>query len=327
MTIAIIGAGMAGLSCAQALVKAGREVRLFDKGRGPGGRMSTRRMQTPMGEIRWDHGAQFFTARNARFRAAVDDWAAAGAAAEWNGKFLELGSGTSEIMESADPRFVGVPGMNGVIRHLARDLAVDWTQRANAIQGTPGNWTIQFEDGETEGTFDHVIVAVPAEQAADLLQAPAPKLAAQAASVSSAPCWAVLLAYDAPLNAGFDGARIKGAPLSWIARNTSKPGRDAGEAWVLHASPEWSRENVDEQKEEVAAKLIRNFRAMSGAPEPVFSAAHRWLYAMVETRVAVQDFGWDDASSIGACGDWYIAPRVEAAWLSGAMLADHLSGL
>ena len=289
--------------------------------------MSTRRMTTSIGEIRWDHGAQFFTARDERFRNAVETWLSEGVAAEWDGTFLELGSGASKIAEKVDKRFVGAPGMNDIIRSMAKGLNVAWGRRAISLEGGSGNWTVLFEDGSAAGTYDRVIIAVPSEQAVDLLKAQAPRLAEHAASVSSAPCWAVLLAYDAPLEAGFDGARITGAPLSWIARNSSKPGRETGEAWVLHASPDWSREHVDEQKEEVAAKLIRNFRAMSGAPEPTFSAAHRWLYAMIETRIHAQDFGWDGTTQIGTCGDWCIAPRVESAWLSGALLADHIATL
>ena len=217
--------------------------------------------------------------------------------------------------------------MNSIIRKMAAGLSVDWARRVASIEGAPGNWTLLFEDGGAAGTYDRIIVAVPSEQAAELLETPSPLLAAHASSVSSAPCWTVLLAYNEPLEAGFDGARIIGAPLSWIARNSSKPGRGEGEAWVLHASPEWSREHVEEQKEEVAAKLIRNFRAMSGAPEPIFSAAHRWLYAMIETKMHAQNFGWDGATQIGTCGDWCIAPRVESAWLSGALLAQHLTSL
>ncbi len=315
---------MAGLSCAQELVKAGREVRVFDKGRGPGGRMSTRRMQTPIGEIRWDHGAQFFTARDDGFRSAVTDWMKAGAVSEWHGTFLDLGSGTASSSEKSEPRYVGVPGMNGVIRHMAENLTVQWARRARTINGIAGEWNINFEDQSAEGPFEWIIVAVPAEQAVDLLQPIAPMMAAEADTVRSAPCWAVLLAYDEPLAAGFDGARISGAPLSWIARNTSKPGRGKDEAWVLHASPDWSREHVDEDKDEIAAKLIRNFRAMSDAPEPIFSAAHRWLYAMIEGNDQTHFFGRDDAKKIGACGDWFIGPRVESAWVSGARLADHI---
>ena len=61
MQFAIIGAGMAGIACADALQAAGHAVAVFDKGRGPGGRMSTRRMETPLGTVAFDHGAQYFT--------------------------------------------------------------------------------------------------------------------------------------------------------------------------------------------------------------------------------------------------------------------------
>lgn len=323
MKIAIIGAGMAGLACARALEGNGHEIRVFDKGRGPGGRMSTRRMQTPVGEVRWDHGAQFFTARDAGFASAVQDWVQAGAVKVWDGKFLELGAPARGDQQASDVRYVGAPGMNGVIRHLTDGLQIDWARRTAAISGTPGTWTLQFEDESTEGPFEIVVVAVPAEQAAPLLKPPAPLLSQMAERVVSAPCWAVLLAYREPLDAGFDAARIANAPLSWIARNTSKPGRGTEEAWVLHASPDWSRENVDEQAEEVAARLIRNFRAMSGAPDPVFSAAHRWLYAMVEEGAGAP-YGWNAQQGIGSCGDWHIAPRVEAAWVSGTSLATEI---
>lgn len=322
MTTAIIGAGMAGLACAERLKEAGVSVRVFDKGRGPGGRMSTRRMETPLGEVRWDHGAQFFTARSEDFQKQVADWQDAGAVAEWTGKFLTLGQ-TDGRPEPTDSKYVGTPGMNGVIRHMAGSVDVSWGRRATAISGDPGKWEITLEDGATEAGFEKVIVAVPAEQAVDLFAPLAPSFAEEASSIQSAPCWAVLLAYDTPLDAGFDAAKITNGPLGWIARNTSKPGRAGVEAWVLHASPDWSRENVNEQKEEVAARLIRNFCSMSGAPSPVFSAAHRWLYAMVEHGAATP-YRWDTQLKLGACGDWRIAPRVESAWISGYTLAGEI---
>ena len=324
MTFAIIGAGMAGLSCAAALKASGHTVRLFDKGRGPGGRMSTRRMETPIGEVRWDHGAQFFTARDERFQRAVSSWIDQGAVAEWNGDFVEINASGQRHASKLDKRYVGVPGMNGVIKHMASDQSVEWSRRAQSITGSPNKWHIEFEDSSREGPFSNIIVAVPAEQATDLLKDVAPSLAAGAASVRSAPCWAVMLAFDAPLECGFDAVKISEQPLSWVARNVSKPHREAGETWVLHASPLWSRAHVNLEKEDAAALLIKNFRDIAGGPDPVFSAAHRWLYAMIEKSAEGAPFGWDDAASIGACGDWYIAPRVEAAWLSGAMLADGI---
>jgi len=90
MTIAIIGAGLAGLACADKLAAAGRAVTLFDKGRGPGGRMSTRRRETADGVACWDHGAQFFTARTPDFQTVVANWGACGVVAAWRGRFVTI---------------------------------------------------------------------------------------------------------------------------------------------------------------------------------------------------------------------------------------------
>ena len=80
--IAIIGAGMAGLACARRLAYHGRAVRLFEKGRKAGGRLSTRRIETALGTVQFDHGAQYFTARDADF-AAEPELAADRIAAVW----------------------------------------------------------------------------------------------------------------------------------------------------------------------------------------------------------------------------------------------------
>ena len=51
-----------------------------------------------------------------------------------------------------------------------------------------------------------------------------------------------MLAFKQSLGLEFGGAFVHGSPLSWIARNSSKPGRDVEpETWVLHASSEWTR--------------------------------------------------------------------------------------
>jgi predicted NAD/FAD-dependent oxidoreductase len=67
MRFGIVGAGMAGLACAEGLASEGHEGVLLDKGHGPHGRMSTRRMQTSAGEAHFDYGAQYFTVRDEAF--------------------------------------------------------------------------------------------------------------------------------------------------------------------------------------------------------------------------------------------------------------------
>ena len=66
--IAVVGAGIAGLSCATELQQAGATVRIFEKSGGAAGRMSTRRGE----DWQCDHGAQYFTARDPGFLATED---------------------------------------------------------------------------------------------------------------------------------------------------------------------------------------------------------------------------------------------------------------
>ena len=117
--ILIIGAGMAGLSCASALSKAGRDVRILDKGRGPGGRMAARRAEIGGELVSFDHGAQFFTARDAAFAEQVEKWHSAGIVARWPA--------------ASDEAWIGTPGMNAPIREMAESLNVHWGTRALTI--------------------------------------------------------------------------------------------------------------------------------------------------------------------------------------------------
>lgn len=330
MKIAIIGAGIAGLAAARNLSDAGHEVTVFDKGRGPGGRMSTRRAETPIGECRWDHGAQYFTARTPEFRSVVADLQDKEAVALWMPQIVEMAYGPAgwSVSEKA-PRgdgeeiFVGTPAMNSVIRSLASDLDVQWSRRVSSIRRSENGKMLEFETGDYERPFDVVVSAVPAEQAVDLLSGVSEALASEAGRVQSAPCWAVMLAFHSKVPVEWDGAKVKNAPLSWAARNSAKPGRSGAETWLLHASPDWSRAHLEADKEDVATMLAEEFTGMTGASAPVFKAAHRWLLAMVESPVGTP-FGWDESAGVASIGDWRIAPRVEAAWQSGHSLSKFL---
>lgn len=304
--IIIIGGGMAGLSAARGLVPSGKRIIVLDKGRGPGGRMATRRVEAADATLRFDHGAQYFTARDSAFRAVVEGWEAGGIAARWSA--------------AGEEAWVGTPGMNACVKAMAEGLDVRWGVRAEGLHRADGMWRI--ETGEGHFTAPTALVAVPAEQAAVLLAEAAPAFAARAAGITSAPCWAVMASFDAPLPLP-DTFRADTGPVSWAARNSAKPARGGGEAWVIHASPARSRELVDRPKEEVAAVLLADFFAATGiAPAaPINCDAHRWLYAQPEARRGEGPL-YDPHLAIGIAGDWLHSPRVEGAWLSGRALAE-----
>ncbi len=325
MRIAIIGAGLAGLAAARALADCGHAIRLFDKGRGPGGRLSTRRMETPVGLARFDHGAPFLSPAAGAFRQAANAWVAAGVAAPWAGRFRIAPADGGPLQHAPDGlRLVGTPAMNALIRHFANDLDVRWAARVTAIEGGPGAWTLALEEGEPEGPFETVLCAIPAEQAAVLLQPVAPQIAAAAGAVRSDPCWTAMLAFDAPVDAGLDGLMLETGALVSLLRNSAKPGRDGPEAWVVHAAPGHSAALLEADPDTVLADLVPRFCAITGAPQPVAAAAHRWRYARVARSAGVPAF-WEAQLSLGACGDWCLGPDAGHAFDSGLALASRLS--
>jgi predicted NAD/FAD-dependent oxidoreductase len=302
---------MAGLACAEALSAQGHDVVLLDKGRGPGGRMSTRRIPTAMGEAWFDHGAQYFTVRDAAFRRRVEGWIARGLVAPWPAAGGET--------------YVGVPGMNAPVKHMAAGQSVHWGTLVTRIDPSGRGWRLVLENGAGLDV-DIAVVATPAEQASALLASVAPDLAAHAGSAPSAPCWTVMLAFAEPLPTDLDCLRCGEAdPLGWAARNSAKPGRIGPEAWVVQAGPDWSRRYLEADADGVAATLSAALSERLGTPLPsaIACSAHRWRYA----RAAAEGSGalWDADRRLGLCGDWLIGPRVEAAWMSGTRLAERIA--
>ena len=306
--IAIIGAGIAGLCCARILTDAGLAVRLFEKSRGIGGRLATRRVADIPG-LRFDHGAQFAAARGSDFRDYLDRMEGAGGVGLWRPSGFD-----------GPERFVGVPGMSHLAKGLAGDVPITLSTRILQVMEEHDGWYLQDEARHTHGPFAAIIVATPAPQAEALLRL-RPALAQAAAQAQMAPCWAAMLAFDQAL-VGPDVYHQPIAPMiSWAARDSSKPGRVAQQAWVIHAGPEWSSTHLDLSPDEALSLLTAGFAKQVGTalPPPIYAAAHRWRYALV-TRPAPGGPALFDAG-LGACGDWCVGGRIEAAFDSGRAMA------
>jgi predicted NAD/FAD-dependent oxidoreductase len=317
--VAVIGAGMAGLSCAVLLQKAGLKTTVFDKSGGLSGRMSTRRGD----DWQCDHGAQYFTARHSDFRAEVARWQQAGVAGLWAPRLRVQGDQPLHEADQGLKRFVGIPRMTAPAHFLSEGLALIPRTTIQQLQRLTGGWhLLSMERGWLDTCFDSIILAMPAPQVVPLLRQPAPALANVAASASMRGCWALMLRFAAALELPFDAIFVNQDPLRWVARDSSKPGRGGPETWVLHAGAEWSEAHLERDNDWVAAALLQAFNRL-GAPQPQASTLHRWRYADTEHPLN-RGCVWESASGLGLCGDWLDDGTVQGAWLSGRQLAQQV---
>ncbi len=303
--VAIIGAGMAGLACAQRLARGGMRPVLFDKGRGIGGRVATRRV----GGLQFDHGAQYVTARGAEFTALLREFAASGVAAPWD-------DGTTSA------KTVGMPGMSALAKALGAGLDIRQNAQVTGVVAADRGWRLHI--GDTDVYAARVVITVPAPQVTGLLGAAHPLIGALA-DVRMAPCLTLMAAVRGA--APFVNRADPDDALAWIAQDSSKPGRPSADpvAWVAQAGQAFSEMHLEKDAEAIAALMLPLLCDRLGVTldAVTHSAAHRWRYARVTAPLG-QPFLRSEDASLYLGGDWCIGPRVEAAWDSGIAMGHDL---
>lgn len=318
--IAIVGAGLAGLTAARVLADKGHQVVVLEKARGPGGRMSTRRD----GRCRFDHGAQYFTVRDPRFMSEVDGWRESGLVQRWDAGIAVIESGIIRAAGTRIDRYVGVPGMNTVCRKLAHaqaDCRFGW--QVTRAQAVTAGWMLESSQGERLEA-DYLLVTAPPEQTCALIDDPSVHEAMR--SVEMRPCWAAMAMLDRPLLREWDAAFVNTGALSWIASQASKPGRPPAHAWILHATADWSRAHLEDDRESVAQALLTEARRLKGAAafSAVSVSAHRWRYALAGEPLEMGAL-WFEDRRLAIAGDWCAGSRVEGAFLSGLEAGERIA--
>ena len=319
--VGIIGAGIAGLVCADRLHREGIAVTILEKSRGVGGRSATRHLD----EFSCDHGAQYFTISDPLFAERVAEWREKGVVDVWRGRIVAIEAGVIRDLNHPRERLVGTPGMNSIGKHLALNCNVRNNVEIQRIDHSNEGWRVFDNAGQAYGPFDVLLSTAPPIQTCRFFAEWSRRLVEQIHSVDLLPCWSVILRFSFRLPIDFDGAFVNGSPLSWIARNNSKPGRGEPECWVLHASAEWSATHFDCEPADVGSALRNEFWKLLGRElaRPLLVVSHRWRYAQSRDVLPMR-FLFDDELKIGSAGDWCGGPRIEGAFLSGDALATHL---
>lgn len=325
----ILGAGLAGLSAAAVLRRAGHDVLVVEKSRGLGGRAATRRWND------WpvDHGAQFFTARSEEFRGEVADWLARGVCYEWTRGFHQFRGGRLAGPDGDEhPRYACRVGMSSLGRDIAqrRGIRVDREAKIRAIRCADKVWCLSAEDGR-EYAARRLIVTCPPPQGADLLAECCGEAATLLRGIVMEPCLAVAACFPRR-ELPWRGIQTDDARVSWIANDSSKrsdlhAGRTVA---VVHAAPGFSRAHFEASDRDVIAGMLRRASEISGVglehPEDVF--LHRWRYAMPSAYPPTGPTAvFPLPAPLILAGESFAGGKIEGAWLSGQAAAETLRKL
>ena len=319
--IAIIGAGLSGLSAAHFL-KDNAEVTLFEKVCDVSGRISTRRAEPYF----FDHGAQYFTARTKAFQDFIQPLINQGIIERWGARYVKFDS--DQIIERKnwiddEPRYVGVPGMNKIAKHLAEGLNVHINTRIVSLKR--GNtWQLTDESGQLYSDFDWVISTAPSPQAVAVLPKKF-KYYDDIKDVEMRACFSLMLGFSENLPLEFEAAHVIHSDISWIAVNSHKPGRTDRFTLMVHSSEEYSEAHIDDDRETVMQHLMNETSNVIGHDVSIadYKTVHGWRYANNAKRENFHIF-LDPDLKLAACGDWCLGGRVEGAFTSTYNLVNAM---
>lgn len=342
LEIAIVGAGIAGITCASELQAAGYQgITIFEKSRGVGGRLTTRRMhQTCV-----DRGTCYISPKGEKFHKLFDRLIANNIVETWTDTTHTLTAKGDMLADpNIYPRYVAPSGMNQIAKYLAQDLDIRFGQRAISIQPEGNLWRLAIDSTDpTEILARKVILAIPAPQALDLLKPLTPILPIEfinnLTAVEFYPSIAVAAGYTATQLAQWEttypqikSVTCQGDPiLAWLGLDSSKRQQSAPPVFVLQSTAEFATTYPEPQSTATASQLMlkrANERFFPWFQDFQWQEPHLWRYAIAKSprtlfaKTAADSYlSIDLPAPLFCIGDWCRGSKVEDAFLAGMTLA------
>lgn len=338
--VAAIGAGMAGLICAQQLQQLGYQVVVLEKSRGVGGRVATRRCPG----TRADHGARFLEPTTELVRELVMALSNHHIVQPWTDRFDRFNPDDRELIPSSNwcPYYIAPQGISAVAKFLATDLNICLSSRVQKIQPNDRNdgWRIILESTE-EVTARTVVMAIPAPQALMLLEEETTGITSdfldRVRSVEFDPCIAVMAGY--PAERQQDLAQNKPVwrglvfppdrDLAWISWESSKRKASTQPVFVLHSSAEFAKHYLDATDLQPAGDRLLARAAECAMPwldAPEWMQIHPWGYAFCRQPLPESILSTQSPLPLVCAGDWCGGDRIEGALASGFEAARWVNG-
>jgi renalase len=332
--IAVIGAGVAGLTCAQQLHQAGYRVVVVEKSRGLGGRLATRRLQGTHA----DHGVCYLKSKDDRFKALLTTLLDRSILQTWTDTIYELNAeGQLIAPPEADryPRYVSPTGISTIAKFLGTGLTIHLNQRVEAIRLTNQTWELQFElDGTRSSiTATAIISAIPATQAVTLLESipEAEEVLARLRSIQFSACISAIAVYspqDLSAIPWKGVTSIHDPEIGWVGLDSSKQNSPSQPVVVVQSTAAFANRHLETSNLHPIGQTLLNRAAQFLEPwlaTPEILQVHRWRYAFPINPLTETFLSANTTPPLLFTGDWCGGNRVESAFLSGLAAAKQIN--
>ena len=308
----VIGSGISGATIANLLNKK-FQVNLYDKGRGPGGRASFKRVK---GQIGFDHGTQYFSPKTIEFKKFVNRLIKIKILKKWSGNHIFLNSKKKENKKHI--KIIGKKGNNDICKFLLKKVKCFYQSEVKKIYYKNKLWFLLFTDGKIR-TYKGVI-----------LTCPFPQLKKLSEKFINNTFIKRKLKMDANITVMIAIKKNKKSPssflfddpvLGWAGNeNTKKRFKSKYDLWTLQSTFKWANRNIDKNKKNLKKNskiLIDKFFKLTKIKKTkvIYSINHGWKYSSNSKPLKIRSY-WDPKKKLGVCADWFIGPRLESGWIS-----------
>lgn len=322
--VVVVGAGIAGLTCARRLHQAGYQVLVLEKSRGLGGRMATRRLdQQPV-----DHGCRFLAGQTPLMTQLIEQLRPTGQIVPWQANCYQLEARGNRQLQPPQVRWIAPQGMSAIARPLAADLTIQRQTRVTTLVPTSAAWQVQLEAGEPAAARA-VVLAVPAPQAEAMLHLTTAELeptVSKLAQVKFEASLTVLAGYrSAPVLAPADAAgwMVYGnaeSPFAWVGLDSSKRPSAAQSVVVVQSSDRFAQPWLETYELAQAGQLLlAQTSDLIGVQlsSPAWQQQHRWRYAIARSIGSGEPIYTQQPLPLACCGDWCSGQGIDAALTAG----------
>jgi predicted NAD/FAD-dependent oxidoreductase len=308
----VIGSGISGATIAN-LLNRKFQVNLYDKGRGPGGRASFKRIK---GQIGFDHGTQYFSPKTIEFKKFANRLIKIKILKKWSGNHIFLNSKKKENKKHI--KIIGKKGNNDICKFLLKKVKCFYQSEVKKIYYKNKLWFLLFTDGKIR-TYKGVI-----------LTCPFPQLKKLSEKFINNTFIKRKLKMDANITVMIAIKKNKKSPssflfddpvLGWAGNeNTKKRFKSKYDLWTLQSTFKWANKNIDKNKKNLKKNskiLIDKFFKLTKIKKTkvIYSINHGWKYSSNSKPLKIRSY-WDPQKKIGVCADWFIGPRLESGWIS-----------